>query len=277
MVFPPKYKKCIIQIYLQTHKETLSGKIMPDMIFFHPDLGCTCKPLLSVSEFHRFMHRKTELADFTAGREFHPALKISVILIDYTTFDKLCNRVLTLYIFGSKIIECEVRIVDRANNCCFTGHRETKLPWGNNEEDLRCIALKESLYDAVEAVYRSGIRHFICGMATGCDFYFCEAVLALREEHPEVTLEAAIPFEGQSKGWSEGQRKRYDRLVSECDYHTVVQKDYSPDCYMRRNRYMADSCSVLIAAYNGRKGGTMNTLLYAIRNGLEVIQLPINE
>lgn len=167
--------------------------------------------------------------------------------------------------------------MDSSISCCFTGHRDGKLPWRSDESDSRCTALKESIYDAVEAVYRGGKKHFICGMATGCDFYFCEAVLELRNCHPEVTLEAAIPFEHQSYGWSEAQRRRYDRLIAECDYHTVVQKDYSPDCYMRRNRYMVDSSSLLIAAYNGRPGGTMSTLLYAIRNGLEVIQLPIEE
>jgi len=167
--------------------------------------------------------------------------------------------------------------VDKFKCCCFTGHREGKLPWRGMEDDSRCIALKQSIYDAVEAVYRSGRRHFICGMATGCDAYFCEAVLKLRQTYPEVTLEAAVPFERQSEGWTEAQRRRYERLIAECDYHTVVQKEYSPDCFMRRNRYMVDSSSLLIAAYNGRPGGTMSTLLYAIRNGLEVIQLPIEE
>ena len=161
--------------------------------------------------------------------------------------------------------------------CTFTGHRESKLPWGENESDVRCIELKQRLYDAVEAVYRSGKRHFICGMASGCDIYFCEAVIKLREEHPEVSLEAAIPFEEQSKLWSPRQKRRYDRLVSECDYQTVVQRDYSPECYARRNRYMVDCSSVLIAAFNGRPGGTMSTLLYAMRQGVEIIQLPIDE
>ena len=167
--------------------------------------------------------------------------------------------------------------MDKFRCCCFTGHREGKLPWRGNENDPRCIALKEAIYDAVEAVYRSGRRHFICGMATGCDAYFCEAVLSLRESHGDVTLEAAIPFERQSEGWTAEQKRRYERLVTECDYHTVVQREYSPECYMRRNRYMVDSSSLLIAAYNGKPGGTMSTLLYAIRNGLEVIQLPIEE
>ena len=70
--------------------------------------------------------------------------------------------------------------MDKNTSCCFTGHRLEKLPWRGNENDPRCIALKERIAAAVEAVYRSGIRHFICGMATGCDMYFCEAAIAPR-------------------------------------------------------------------------------------------------
>ena len=151
------------------------------------------------------------------------------------------------------------------------------MPWRGNERDVRCAALKRCIYDAVEAVYYSGVRHFISGMANGGDLYFCEAVLRLREEHPEVTLEAAIPFEGQAGKWPEAQRKRYERLVTQCDYLTVISKDYTPECMMRRNRYMVDASAYLIAAYHGAAGGTRATLLYAIRQGLEIIQLPIQE
>ncbi len=167
--------------------------------------------------------------------------------------------------------------MDKSRSCAFTGHRENKLPWGDNESDPRCAALKNSIYDAVEAVYRSGRTHFLCGMATGCDFYFCEAVMALRGEHPEISIEAAIPFVAQSRGWSAEQRRRYDRLVAECDYQTVVSRDYSRGCYALRNEYMVDSASVLIAAYNGRPGGTMSTILYAMRKGVDIIELPIAE
>ena len=167
--------------------------------------------------------------------------------------------------------------IDRAVTCTFTGHREEKLPWGRNEDDPRCRALKRSIFDAAEAVYQAGARHYICGMATGCDMYFCEAVLALREEHPEITLEAAIPCEDQSARWPEPLRRRYDRLVSECDYHTVLSRTYTPDCMLRRNRYMVDASGYLITVYNGSAGGTRNTLLYAMRQGLKIIQLPIEE
>ena len=167
--------------------------------------------------------------------------------------------------------------MERANTCAFTGHRENKLPWRSDETDARCLRLKQCVSDAVEAVYHSGVRHYICGMANGCDFYFAEAVIALRAEHPEVTLEAAIPCEGQAARWTPAQRRRYERLVSDCDFQTLVQRDYSPDCMLRRNRYMVDASAVLIAAYNGRPGGTRSTLLYAMRQGLQIIELPMEE
>ena len=165
--------------------------------------------------------------------------------------------------------------LDNSTVCAFTGHRTNKLPWGDNENDPRCIELKGLMYDAADAVYHAGVRRFICGMALGCDIYFCETIVQLRGEHPGIILEAAIPFEQQSAAWSERDRRRYDRLVTECDIQTVVSSEYSHGCYMKRNQYMIDRAGVLIAAYDGTPGGTQNTILYAIRQGLEIIELPI--
>ena len=43
---------------------------------------------------------------------------------------------------------------------------------------------------------------------------------------------------------------------------------------MRRNRYMVDRSSVLVACYDGKPGGTWNTIRYAMDKDVEVIQLP---
>ena len=83
--------------------------------------------------------------------------------------------------------------MNRDNTCCFTGHRPEKLPWRDNEEDPRCLALKVRIGRELEEAYRAGYRHFICGMAQGADFYFCEAAFALRDRRSGVTVEAAIP------------------------------------------------------------------------------------
>ena len=65
--------------------------------------------------------------------------------------------------------------MEKTTTCAFTGHRENKLPWRGDESDARCLRLKQQIYDAAEAVYCGGIRHYICGMANGCDFYFAAA------------------------------------------------------------------------------------------------------
>ena len=152
----------------------------------------------------------------------------------------------------------------REEVCCFTGHRPEKLPWGKNEEDPRCILLKSKIRDAIEAAYAEGKRHFICGMARGCDFYFAEEVLELREEKNDITLEAAIPCAVQSASWSKEQRARWETLVSACDRKTILQDRYTPDCMHRRNRYMVEQSSLVIAVYDGSDGGTRRTLEYAI-------------
>lgn len=157
--------------------------------------------------------------------------------------------------------------------CCFTGHRPGKLPWGEDEWDSRCVALKDRLAQEIERAYELGMRHFICGMAQGADFYFCEEVLRFRETHPDVRLEAAIPCPEQAGGWPAAQQERWKRLVVQCDLETLVQPAYTPGCMARRNRYMVRRSAMLIAVYNGQPGGTRQTLAYAMREGLQVVQI----
>lgn len=163
----------------------------------------------------------------------------------------------------------------RLISCCFTGHRPEKLPWRYDEADPRCLALKRRITGAVNAAYQEGYRHFLCGMALGCDLYFCEAVLALRREHPEVTVEAAVPCPTQADAWPPDQRERYRRLLGACDFETLVSSKYTSYCMQRRDRYMVDHASLLIAAFDGTPGGTQYTIQYALSRQVSIIDLPL--
>ena len=56
---------------------------------------------------------------------------------------------------------------------------------------------------------------------------------------------------------------------------TVLSEAYSPGCMQRRNRYMVDHASLVLACYNGSPGGTMSTLLYARRQGLKIVTIDL--
>lgn len=160
---------------------------------------------------------------------------------------------------------------ERDITCCFTGHRPGRLPWGARETDVRCLALKAELAQRLEGIYEAGYRRFFCGMALGCDTYFAQAVLTLKEERPGVILEAAVPCASQADKWTRAQQLRYSALLNDCDKVHILQQNYTADCMFRRNRYMVDRSSLLLAVFDGRPSGTMNTLVYAQRQGIKSI------
>ena len=157
--------------------------------------------------------------------------------------------------------------------CCFSGHRPEKLPWRYNESDERCIFLKKRIREACESAVEAGKTHFVCGMAKGCDTYFAEEVFYLKARYPRITVEAAIPCREQAKSWSGEQRRRYDEIVSLCDVVTVLSENYTKDCMSRRNKYMVDKSSLLISVFDGGYGGTMQTVGFALKRGIKIIQI----
>ncbi len=155
--------------------------------------------------------------------------------------------------------------------CMFTGHRPHKLPWGTDEADPRCVALKIILARQVQAAWNMGCRTFLCGMARGTDLYFAEAVLALRQEKPEVRLVAMIPCPTQAEGWNKKDKGRYESLCAQCDEQVVLEPSYTPGCMLRRNRAMVERSQVLISVYDGSGGGTGSTVSRAEKQGLTIL------
>lgn len=154
--------------------------------------------------------------------------------------------------------------------CAFTGHRPEKLPWGSDETDERCLALKIKISQAVDAAYHLGCRLFICGMARGCDMYFYDAVAALREKYDDIRLEAALPFEDQSIRWSDEDSAKWETAIRNCDAVTLVSKEYHSKCYAQRNKYLVDHADLLISVYDGSSSGTGNTVSYAKSKNLRI-------
>ena len=155
----------------------------------------------------------------------------------------------------------------RAHRCCFTGHRPEKLSLPESE-------VKAELEKEIRLAIADGINVFIVGMAPGVDIWAAEVILELREkEEFPLKLIAASPHPGFENRWSIEWQKRFASIMSKADFITEVCTHYSRGCYQIRNEWMVDHSARVIAVWNGSPSGTKNTVMYAKRKGVPVINI----
>lgn len=156
--------------------------------------------------------------------------------------------------------------------CAFTGHRPSKLPWGYDETDSRCAALKEVLQEKIETLVETGVTDFFSGMAEGTDQYCAQIILDLRKKYPALKLHCVLPCGGQENRWSDSARARYHAILEQADTVEYLSRAYYDGCMLDRNRRLVDSAGVLLAVYHGvQRSGTGATVNYARKMGREII------
>lgn len=170
--------------------------------------------------------------------------------------------------------------IDPLRTIGFTGHRPARL--GGYDQHLPIWAsLRAVLYREIREAVTQGFYTFISGMALGYDTIAAEVVLVLREQLPDlgIKLVAAVPFEGQERKWPPAAQTHYRRLLEQADYvHTVCAPGFAAWKLHRRNQWIVDHSSLLLALWDGiKEGGTYNCVVYARRIGREVVTIHPNE
>lgn len=167
----------------------------------------------------------------------------------------------------------EINFANIKHTCAFTGNRPKSLPWGENEQDERCIKLKEQLIKEIQTTITSGYTHFLTGMAQGFDTYAAEAVIEIMKTNKNITLEAIIPHANQEKNWSDQAKARYAEILNNCTKTQTLRPHYTKACMHTRNRYLVDNSSLLIALSTQEKGGTAEAIKYAQKKGVKSVIL----
>ena len=159
----------------------------------------------------------------------------------------------------------------RSETCCFSGYRIEKMPFG--ADDLHAVQALEAMLDStVHAAAARGYTRFLSGMSTGFDLWAAEAVLRVRRQLP-VQLLCAVPFDRQADRYSPDWKRRFNQCLLAADRVYALSRRYYAGCYAARNRFMVDASSLLICYFDGRPGGTAQTVHMAEQDGLEVINL----
>ena len=155
--------------------------------------------------------------------------------------------------------------------CALSGHRPSKMPWGQDENSASGRLFKFRLRESLEYLIGQGYIDFLCGGALGFDQIAAEIILSLRNSYPWVRLIMVCPWPGQADRWTEDQRQRWLNILQASDQVIYLASAYSRSVFLKRNAFMVDHADILLAAYNGcADGGTAMTVNYAHKRGVKV-------
>ncbi len=161
-------------------------------------------------------------------------------------------------------------------SCCFTGYRPSKFPFPLEEGNRDYTDFENSLTNTILSVTDENCRTFYTGMAMGFDIIAAETVLLLKKSRNtafDLKLVCAVPFKGQENCYPDDWKERYNRILEGCDKKIVLSEKYYPGCYFKRNHYMVDKSNFVVTWFDGRSGGTKETVDYALRQGKRIINL----
>lgn len=181
---------------------------------------------------------------------------------------------------NTAVIDVDYKSVEKNRKliCCFTGHRPQHLSFGFNEGHKDCIKVKEMLFEQILRAIKLGYRYFISGMALGVDTWAVELLLNLKNKYPDIIIEGAIPCKDQECKWILESKERYRKLLKKLDVITYVSdSNYASGCMEKRDDYMIEKSSLLIAVYMDKNGGTKHTFDQGIKKGMTIFRInPMN-
>jgi uncharacterized phage-like protein YoqJ len=161
-------------------------------------------------------------------------------------------------------------------SCAIAGHNPQRFKFKYNEEAPLCRSLKAALMEQIKTLYSKGVRIFCVGCAVGVDTWAAEIVLELKQQtdFSDIEIFCAIPFPDHTEKFTAGQKKRYEKILSQCTGKEVINRHYSPVAYKRLNYFLVDKSQYLIAVYDQDKSerqGLGQMVNYAIKNNRQII------
>lgn len=148
---------------------------------------------------------------------------------------------------------------------CFTGHRQI--------DRAHMLALPALLKAEIAKQAEAGVVHFRAGGAVGFDTLAALCVLEQKKLYPHIKLDLILPCRDQDAAFGEGDRQAYRFVLASADSVSYVFDRYCEGCMLERDRRLVQGSDVCIAFLTKNKGGTAYTAAYALKNGLDFVNL----
>lgn len=151
--------------------------------------------------------------------------------------------------------------LNKAKTACVSGHRALPKTFNKDKLEKAFLTLIDNGYDT-----------FLIGMALGFDTVCFRLLEGLRKQK-DIKIIACVPCEEQDKLFSALQKDEYRQMLESADQKIVLSKNYTQKCMQKRNEFMVDNSSIVLAYLTKNFGGTKNTVDYAKKMGVVVVNL----
>ena len=147
---------------------------------------------------------------------------------------------------------------DLKTTCCFTGHRVLKKDFSD-----------ERLSEIIDKLIENEYKTFLVGMAIGFDLKVFEILQTKKKYNIDVI--ACVPCKDQDKFFNLKQKEQYKNAIENADKVIYLSEEYFDGCMQKRNMYMVDNSSIVVAYMYAEIGGTKHCVNYAKKKGKNIV------
>ena len=134
--------------------------------------------------------------------------------------------------------------------CAIIGCSPMCFPWGFDEEDEGCAALKLILINQITRLRNEGCTRFTVSMDCGVGLYAAEILHGLKESDDALETICFVPYEEQATKWTPELRDRYFNALAACTEFVNVAYEKTAGCEFKAYLEAMNVADTLIAVYN---------------------------
>ena len=134
--------------------------------------------------------------------------------------------------------------------CAIIGCSPICFPWGFDEEDEGCAALKLILMNRITKLRGEGCTRFAVSMDCGVGLYAAEIIHGLKESDEELEMICYVPYEEQATKWTPELRDRYFNALAACTEVVNVAYEKTVGCEIKAHLEAIKEADTLIAVFD---------------------------
>ncbi len=134
--------------------------------------------------------------------------------------------------------------------CAIIGCSPMCFPWGFDEEDEGCAALKLILMNWISKIKGEGYTRFSVSMDCGVGLYAAEILHGLKESAGALETICYIPYEEQATKWTPELRERYFNALAACTEVVTVACEKTVGCEFKAHLEAMKEADTLIAVFD---------------------------